>query len=183
MSTRKVKLYIACSLNGFIAESDGSVAFLETIPNPDALDYGYAEFYDSIDTTVQGYSTYQQVNDWDIPFPYKGKNNYVFTRKQGLPISEDVTFVVEDHESFLRNLKHQAGGDIWLIGGGKLNQFCLECGLIDAMDIFVMPILLADGIPIFARQGSNVNLDLIGQEHYANGVVRLSYAVAGKKPE
>lgn len=77
---RKVKLYIACSLNGKIAAKDGSVNWLETIPNPDKTDYGYLEFQKTIDTTIQGYSTYKQIIDWGIDFPYKETKNFVFTR-------------------------------------------------------------------------------------------------------
>jgi len=79
---RKIKLYIATSLNGKIASSDGNVDWLESIPNPEKTDYGYKAFYDSIDTTIQGYNTYNQILNWDIDFPYKGKKNYVLTKKK-----------------------------------------------------------------------------------------------------
>ena len=59
--SRKLILYIASSLNGKIADAEGRVDWLESMPNPDKLDYGYAEFYDSIDTTIQGNATYKQV--------------------------------------------------------------------------------------------------------------------------
>ena len=58
--------------------------WLESIPNPDKSDYGYSEFYNSIDTTIQGFNTYDQIIKWGIEFPYADKKNYVLTRKTGL---------------------------------------------------------------------------------------------------
>lgn len=78
---RKIILYIATSVNGYIAKSDGSVDWLESIPNPNKDDYGCPKFYSSIDTTILGYNTYKQIINWDIEFPYKEKTNYVLTRK------------------------------------------------------------------------------------------------------
>jgi dihydrofolate reductase len=76
---RKIKLYIAMSLNGKITKTDGRVTWLETLPNADKMDYGYADFYESVDTTIQGFNTYKQVLDWGIDFPYADKKNYVIT--------------------------------------------------------------------------------------------------------
>ena len=70
---RKIKLYIAISLNGKIAKSDGSVDWLELIPKPKDDDYGYSDFHKNIDTTIQGYSTYNQIMGWKIDFPYEEK--------------------------------------------------------------------------------------------------------------
>ena len=61
---RKIKLYIAISMNGKIARSDGSVDWLEAIPKPDDSDYGYNEFYDSVGATIQGNNTYKKVLSW-----------------------------------------------------------------------------------------------------------------------
>ena len=90
---RKIRLYIAMSLNGKIARPDGSVDWLEAIPNPDKSDYGYARFYKEIDTTIQGCNTYRQLLSWGITFPYPDKKNYVITRKGEVGNTEDVTFI------------------------------------------------------------------------------------------
>lgn len=70
------------SFNGKIAKKDGTVAWLDAIPHPEGEDYGYADFYEGIDTTIMGYATYHQVINFDIPFPYPDKTNYVLTRKR-----------------------------------------------------------------------------------------------------
>lgn len=174
---RKLKLYIAISLNGKIAKSDGSVEWLESIPNPEKTDYGYSEFYDTIDTTIQGYNTYNQVLSWGIDFPYTGKKNYVLTRKKGLKNTEYVEFITENHIRFIQQLKKQKGKDIWLIGGGKINTMLLNENLIDEIQIFTMPIIISDGIELFETIPKETKLKLIETKSYSTGAVELKYNV------
>jgi len=174
---KKLKLYIAISLDGKIAKPDGSVEWLESIPNPGKTDYGYAEFYDSIDTTIQGYSTYKQILGFDIDFPYAGKKNYVVTRKQNLAPSKDVEFITKDHAGFIKNLKKEAGKDIWLIGGGQINSLLLKEQLIDEILVFVMPIILSDGVNMFETIPIETSLKLLEAKPYESGAVELRYLV------
>jgi len=90
---RKIKLYIACSLNGKISRADGSVDWLDSFSPADDSDFGYTDFYNSIDTTIQGYSTYKQIIDWGIDFPYEGKENFVITNKKSLKDTRHVKIV------------------------------------------------------------------------------------------
>lgn len=174
---RKIKLYIATSLNGKIAQADGSVDWLEAIPNPNQLDYGYTEFYNSIDTTIQGFSTYNQIIGWGIDFPYAGKKNYVLTRKKGLQATEFVDFISEDHIDFVTGIKKQEGKDIWLIGGGQVNTMMLNAGLIDEIQLFVMPIIISDGIELFATSPKETQLELIESKSYPTGAIEMRYKV------
>lgn len=174
---RKIKLYIATSLNGKIARLDGSVDWLESIPNPDKTDYGYAEFYDSVDTTIQGNNTYKQIISWGIDFPYTGKKNYVFTKNQVLKNDENVEFISTNHIEFIKELKKQKGKDIWLIGGGKINTLFLNEGLIDEIYIFIMPIILSDGVEVFEGFLKETHLELIHSKSYPTGASELIYKV------
>lgn len=174
---RKIKLYIAASLNGKIAEKDGSVSWLERVPPPEDTDYGYADFYESIDTTIQGASTYDQVISWDIEFPYKGKKNYVLTRKNDREDTEHVTFINKDHITFIENLKQQEGNDIWLIGGGQVNTLLLNAGLVDEIILFTMPIILKEGIEVFENLPDERALTLEHSESYTSGAMRLVYSL------
>lgn len=172
---RKIKLYIAVSLNGKIARNDGSVDWLESIPNPDKTDYGYSEFYDSVDTTIQGYSTYAQVLSWGIEFPYKEKKNYVITRRQDLQETEYVEFISNNHIDFVRKLKEMDGNDIWLIGGGQINTMLFNEKLIDELQLYIMPVVIPEGIEIFEILPEETPLSLIDTETFTNGVVKLKY--------
>jgi dihydrofolate reductase len=174
---RKIRLYIATSLNGKIARPDGSVDWLEGIPNPDKSDYGYAGFYEEIDTTIQGYNTYRQLLSWGIPFPYSGKTNYVLTRKKDIENTEDVTFINKAPIDLIQELKQEKGKDIWLIGGGEINTLLLNAGLVDEIDLFVMPIILPEGIGLFGGLPGETRLGLRKTESFSSGAVRLTYKV------
>jgi len=174
---RKIKLYIAVSLNGKIARPDGSVDWLESIPNPEKIDYGYGEFLNSVDTTIQGYNTYKQVIDWGIDFPYKGKKNYVLTKQQNVVSAEFVEFITENQTDFIKRLKEENGGNIWLIGGSQANTLILNAGLLDEIIVFVMPIILSGGIELFDAYPKETKLELIGTKSYSSGVVELNYKV------
>ena len=77
---RKIVSYIVTSLDGKIARQDGGVYWLDELPNPDNSDYGYKNFYNSIDSTIMGSLIYQKILSFGGDFPYKGKENYVITR-------------------------------------------------------------------------------------------------------
>lgn len=174
---RKIKSYIAISLNGKIAKEDGSVGWLDEIPNPENDDYGYSAFYESIDATIQGYTTYKQILDWGIDFPYSGKENYVLTKKQDLQDNSDVKFISENHTSFIKSLKEKKGKDIWLIGGGIINTMLLNSNLIDEIYVFVMPIVLSGGIDLFGAIPNETQLVLSSSKNYNSGVVELRYLI------
>ena len=157
---KKIKLYIAVSLNGKIAKADGGVDWLEAIPNPEKNDFGYAAFYDSIDTTIQGSRTYDQILSWGIEFPYKGKKNYVLTTNSSYKDTEDVSFISENHIEKLHQIKQGNGKDIWLIGGGKANSLLLDAGLVDEIIIFIMPIVLDEGIDLVSSLQMDIPLKL-----------------------
>jgi dihydrofolate reductase len=174
---RKIKLYIAISLDGKIAKPDGDISWLDELPNPVHLDYGYADFLSSIDTTLMGNNTYKQLLGFGIDFPYRGKENYVFTRNSELIEDENVTFISHDPATFVNDLKSGEGGDIWLIGGGEVNTLLLNEKLIDEFIIFIIPIVLGEGIPLFGLTPVEGKLSMIMSKTYGNGVVEIKYNV------
>ncbi len=102
-----VILYIAASLDNYIARQDGNVDWLDypdyQLPNED---YGYPDFYKNIGTTLMGYNTYKIVLGFDVPFPYPDKTNYVFTRSTDKQDNEFVKFISGDIVEFVRQLKN-----------------------------------------------------------------------------
>ena len=174
---RKIILYIACSLDGYIADSKGGVAWLDEIPNPDKSDYGYAAFYDSIDTVVMGNKTYQQVLGFGIGNPYDGKKTYVLSRNKPLIQSHHAEFISQSIPEFLAELKEASGNNIWCVGGGEINALLLHYQLIDEIKIFIMPVLLGSGIPLTGSLDTKVNLELAHQCTYKSGVAALFYIV------
>lgn len=172
---RKLKLYIAVSLDGKIAGKNGEVDWLEQVPNPDSTDYGYQDFLNTIDTTLMGNETYKEVLKLSESFPYSDKTNYVFTRDKSLTEDKNVKFVSEDPLSFVKDLQKKDGKDLWLIGGGQINTLLESAGLIDEYLVFIMPIILGDGIPLFASHPAKQFLRVVKATTYASGVVGLHY--------
>lgn len=170
---KKIILYIAVSMDGFIAKKDGSVAWLD-IPDHDNNDYGYSSFYEGIDTTLMGNKTYEQVLGFGVDFPYPTKKNYVFSRSEH-PDTEYVSFVQGDILTFIEQLKQEKGKDIWLVGGGQLNSLFLKHHLIDEIIISVMPVVLGTGLTLFGDMEMEMSFDLKEVQSFKSGVVQMVY--------
>ena len=169
-------MYIACSLDGKIADKNGSVDWLHEIPNQEKSDYGYSSFFNSIDTTLMGNKTYQQVSGFDEPFPYTGTKNYVITKDPKLNADENVEFIHENLVDFIRYLKRKPGKNIWCIGGGELNALLINNNLLDEIQIFIMPIVLGLGIPLTSKLEEVANLQTIKTVQHSSGVVEVHYS-------
>lgn len=169
---RKLKLFIASSLDGFIARPDGA---LDWLPD-DGDDYGYNDFIATVDTTLMGGKTYRDV--LSLPkFPYMNLDNYVFTRQKNIKKDVNVKFVSDQICQFTRDLKIKAGKDIWLVGGGEIIAEMYNVGLIDEYVIATIPVILGKGIPLFFSLDRQENLQLIDSKSYPSGVVQLTYKV------
>lgn len=162
-------------MDGKIADQQGNTQWLHEIPNPDQSDYGYGEFVKSVDTTLMGNTTYQQVLGFGDTFPYVGLKNYVVTRNKALTKDEYAQFVSEDIAAFIRDIKTSPGKNIWCIGGAKLNTLLFDHDLIDELQVFIMPIILGEGIPFTHKLEKLINFKLTKSIEYASGVVQLNY--------
>ncbi len=170
---RKIILYIAASLDGHIARKEGEVDWLDKYSET-GEDYGYADFYRSIDTTLMGNRTYRQVVGFG-EFPSGDKKNYVFTRAADLPAAEYVEYVHHDIITFTKNLRNQSGSDIWLVGGSQIIELLLNHDVIDELILSIMPETLGSGIPLFSANAKPADLRFQGEKIFTSGVVQLTY--------
>ena len=168
---RLVICYIAVSLDGYIARSDGAVDWLDAYTD---LDYGYKDFNDSVDTVIMGYRTYEKSLEFG-PDTFKGKTYYVMSRSQKSEDWGEVRFTRETPQAICRRLKTQEGAKIWMMGGGILLSAFLAEGLIDELMMFVIPENLGSGIPLFPEGGPQSHWLLSDSVKYPNGVVLLHY--------
>ncbi|MFN7115697.1 MAG: dihydrofolate reductase family protein [Saprospiraceae bacterium] len=175
---RKIKLFIASSLDGFIARPDGALDWLPT----DGNDYGYHDFITTIDTTLMGGKTYRDVLKFG-EFPYKNLQNFVFTRDRAIKKNPNVKFVPEQICHFTQTLKNQAGKDIWLIGGSEIIAELYNTHLIDEYIITIIPTILGRGIPLFTALKKQAYLQLTNVKSYPSGVVQLLYRAVDAPPE
>jgi dihydrofolate reductase len=172
MAMTKFILYIATSLDGYIARSDGSIDWLPS-PEEGDEDYGYAKFYDSIDSLVMGYSTYEQVlgfEDW----PYPDKLSYVLTSRNLSTARTDVFFVKGGIEEVVEDANRKGYKRVWLVGGGKVASSFMNRGLVDEYIITVIPTILGSGISLY-QSLEELKLDLIEVKSYPSGLVELRY--------
>jgi dihydrofolate reductase len=165
---RKVVLFIACSLDGYIAGRDDDISWLF-----DDDDYGYREFLGSVDTVVMGRRTYDILLRMG-PFPYTDKECYVFSRTL-MGGDEHVEFVDQPVTEFIEMLREKDGKDIWLEGGSELIFDFMKAGLVDEFVISVHPRILGDGIPLFKPGTPTTVLGQVRSESFPSGLVQIRY--------
>lgn len=146
MKKNNVILYIAMSLDGYIARPDGSVDWLDDVEGEG--DNGYSDFYRQVGTVVMGRKTYEEVLKLTNEFPYAEKPCYVLTRTYQ-DNNPQVTFTDEAIETLIQRLQESSDGYVWLVGGGQLVQQFLEKKLINEIELYIIPKLIGEGLPLF----------------------------------
>ena len=172
MGNRKLVLYIATSLDGYIATEDDSLEWLFNIEGEG--DNGYSEFYSTVDTILIG----RRTHDWIIEqekgnFPYKNKKCYVFSKSESGK-NENVEFINQDVVEFTNKIKRLDGGNIWLVGGGNLLHSFIKERLVDEFIITIAPTLIGHGIELFKKNDFELELKLKNIRRF-NQFVELHY--------
>lgn len=173
----KVVLYIAMSLDGFIADRAGGVDWLagQDMGGGDSEKYdSYGEFIQGVDTVLMGWRTYRQVREELAPgdWPYQGLRCYVFTHHEAAE-EENICFVQGELAELVRRLQGEPGGDIWLCGGADIARQAMAADLVDRWHIAVIPVILGGGVRLFGEM-SERELRLLRTVEY-NGIVELVY--------
>ena len=162
-------LFIASSLDGYIAREDGSIDWL-----PENTTSGYDNFIKSVDTVIMGKKTYDQVLTFGN-YPYKDQKSYVFTRNNDYSKDENTEFV-HDIDVLVNNIFSNSGTNIWLVGGAEIISTFMNLNLVDEMILSVIPVLLGNGISLFKNITKEVKLELVKTTDY-NKLVELHYKV------
>lgn len=173
---RRIVLYIATSIDGYIATPDGSIEWLNEISNPNKSDHGYNALLDSIDTVLMGGRTYHEIIGFGVEWPYKNKKTYVVSRRNSnVTPKENVHFITEDIVAKISTLKNENGKDIWLVGGGELTTMLLNANLIDEMRLCVAPVILGQGIPLFQNKLKESLWTVVDSTAYDTEIVITTY--------
>jgi dihydrofolate reductase len=170
---RKTILYIATSLDGFIAQTDGNIDFLSIVEQA-GEDYGYTDFIQTIDTVIVGRKTYDKVLAMGYDFPHSDKNAYIITHTPREAIGS-VQFYTNDLLELVRNLKSETGKNIFIDSGAEVVSQLLAEQLIDELYISIIPILLGEGIRLFKDGLPQQRLQLIDSKQFTSGLVQLHY--------
>ena len=164
--------YVAVSLDGYIAEEDGGVHFLEEFGSDE---YDFHAFMASVGAVAMGATTYEQVLGWG--WPYGDIPGLVLTTRQLATVDEtEITCSSDATGDALRAYAETIDKRLWVVGGGEVITAGLEQGAIDTLELYVMPVALGTGIPLFTRPFSGT-LRLAASAPFTNGVVKLVYDV------
>ena len=170
--SRRLRYQVAVSLDGFIAGPDGEYDWIVMDP---AIDF--AALFKEFDAAVMGRKTYDvlaQSGDGALP----GIDVVVFSRTLPAASHAGLRIVNDDPRETVAALKAQPGRDIWLYGGGTLFRELLDAGLVDTVEVAVVPVLLGAGVPLLPP-GASTKLVLADQKTLPSGIVALSYSVPG----
>jgi dihydrofolate reductase len=165
----RFSVFIATSLDGYIARADGGTEWLEIVEQP-GEDYGFAAFFGTIDTLVVGRGTYDAALRFGT-WPYQNKRVIVMTHHAITPRHDEVFFGGPPGE-LVRKLSDAKR--VYVDGGHVIRQF-MAAELIDDLVVSVIPIVLGDGIRLFAGGEGEHRLELVGHRGWPSGLVQLSY--------
>ncbi|NBO37565.1 dihydrofolate reductase [bacterium] len=174
-------VFIATSIDGFIARNDGSIDWLEEANShiPDGQDCGYSNFFSQMDCIIMGRKTFEKVLSF-VNWPYGDKKVFVMSRQKFiLPHSTptSVTLTKESPEQLIDRLQSSGIKKAYVDGGQTIQSF-LESNLIADLTITRIPIILGEGIPLFGRLSSDINLKLKASRSWSFGFVQDHYCIS-----
>jgi dihydrofolate reductase len=170
VAVRRIRYQVAMSLDGYIAGPQGEFDWIVRDPE---IDFGalFAQF----DTLLVGRGTFEfMVEHGQATVP--GMKLIVFSRTLQQCDFPDVTIVAGKEKETVAALREKPGKDIWLFGGGLLFRSFLDLGLVDTVEVAVIPVLLGGGIPLLPAPAKKAKLKLTGHKVYGSGIVLLEYS-------
>lgn len=180
-----VRYYAAATLDGYIAESDDTLDWLLNYEgefegaDSDESQAGYEGFYEGIGALVMGSVTYEWVLEHVGRWPYAGKPTWVLsTRELDRADGDDVDVRVVDAQvpDLIDEMVAAAGDqDLWIVGGGNVASQFADHGLLDRLEVTVIPVVLGEGKPLFARRLPGGSMQLLGVRTFSSGMIGLTY--------
>ena len=168
---RRVRYRVATSLDGYIAGPQGEADWIIMDPEID-----FQGLFDQFDTFLVGRRTFEIMAGQGRGIT-PGVKTYVFSRTLRQPDHPGVTIVAEQAAETVAGLRADTGKDIWLFGGASLFGNLLEAGLVDTVEVAIIPVLLGGGIPFLPPPAARTKLQLTNHRVYKTGIVSLEYAI------
>ncbi len=171
-----IKAFIATSLDGFIADKDGKIDFLHSIPNPTGNDMGYEEFMKDIDALIMGRTTFEVVCGFDGPWPYEKPVFVLSNRLNEIPenLKDKAELINGDLKEILASIAKRGYNAIYVDGGTTIQNFLKE-ELVDELTITVIPVLLGGGTPLFGSLNKPQRFKFVETKRYLDHVAQHRY--------
>jgi len=168
-------VYIATSLDGYIATTNGGLEWLNSFPNPSDSDYGYHEFMDRVDALVMGCKTFDIVSAF-TPWPYTKKVFVLSGSLKEVPavLVDQVEIVNGDISTVVKKLNKLGYHNLYIDGGQTIQAF-LRKNLVDELIISKLPLILGEGIPLFSPQDQTLKFEHCSTEVFEGGLVKSHY--------
>ncbi|MCA0931428.1 dihydrofolate reductase family protein [Lutimonas saemankumensis] len=173
---KRNKVFIASSIDGYIADKNGGIDWLQSVPNPDHDDMGYNSFINEVDALVMGRNTFETVCGFDIDWPYS-KPVYVLSRSlSSIPdkFQDKAELLHGELREVLSYIHAKGQNRLYIDGGGTIQSFLRE-GLIDDLILTTIPIILGDGIPLFSKIETQLEFELVETKLFLNQIVQRHY--------
>lgn len=170
----KILGYIATSLDGFIADSNESLEWLMTRGDMELGEHNYNLFIKRIRTVVMGRATYDWLEKSGMPWAYGDQRVIVVTSR---PIKNQLGPLVtrSNVDELITELRALNDGDVWMLGGGKLQMAFMERGALDELEIYIISEIIGGGSPLFPSTGFRAKPTLISAKSLGGGCARLHY--------
>jgi len=180
MTTTQASVFIATSLDGFIARENGDLDWLP-VPEAGGEDYGYVAFMKSVDALVMGRNTYEKALSFG-GWPYAKKRVVVLTSRplSPPPAGVKVETMAGEPASIIEQLASSGAPRLYVDGGDTIRRF-LNAGAIQRLIVTVIPVLIGRGIPLFGHLGRDIHLTHVATRSWPNGLVQSEYLVAPNK--
>ena len=172
----EVTYYVAMSLDGYIARSDGSVDWLAKVEK-EGEDYGYTEFFSTVDGLLMGGNTYRQVEGYG-QWPYGDKPCWVWTRRPITPVATSIRATEESPSRIIAQAEERGLKHLWLVGGGMLAESFHHENAITRYVLSVIPVILGQGIRLLHGGSIPGELVLESSETYTGGIVQMTFSAA-----
>ena len=172
---RKLSLFIATSLDGYIAKPNDDLSFLKAVEK-EGEDYGYAEFTETVDTIILGRKTYDYVlrEIGSSHYDNGERNVYVITRTEK-PGTGKTTFYTGNLPELIQRLKSESGKNIYCDGGAEIINELLKNDLVDEFIISIIPVLIGSGTRLFKDGRPEQQLELVNTKTFDTGLTQLHY--------
>ena len=170
-----IRGYMAASLDGYIADREGGVDFLKPY---EGIDYGFTAFLSEIGTCIFGRSTFEQSVQLEPPGSWSFASKRVVVVSSRPLIQPPPNVETWDRgvcDDLVRYLRAAEGGDVWVVGGARLQGALLDLGAVDRLEIGLIPVLLGDGVPMFPKSQHRTLLDLVDVRRFDRGLLILDY--------